>query len=205
MGRTVPADTLEGTRVYQLRYGDMTATHLVTADELFRLGSDAGYELIDGVLHDVSPSSSKSSVIGVRISSAIFAFVDARQLGYVTNSDGGYVLSRNPDTVVAPDIGYFRADRCPDGLPDRGFLPHPPDFAVEVVSPSDEKGDVDRKIGLYRRAGVPLVWLVDPQQRTVTVYCAGQDPEVIGEAGTLDGGTVLPGFTLEVRAIFRDQ
>jgi Uma2 family endonuclease len=182
----------------------MTATHLVTADELYQMGSNAPYELIEGVLKKVSPSSTKTGVLGMRIGGAILNYVDARQLGYVTNADGGFILNPDPATVVAPDVGFFRGDRYPGGMPDRGFLPLPPDLAVEVISPTDRKADIAEKQALYTSAGVPLVWWVDPERRTVTVYQAGAEPEVIEATGVLNGGAVLPGFTLELRTIFRD-
>lgn len=188
----------------QARHGDMTATQLVTADELYQMGSNAPYELIEGVLKEVSPSSSRSSVIGVRVLIPIGVFASEHRLGYVTNSDGGYILNSDPATVVAPDVGFFRGDRYPGGMPDRGFYPLPPDLAVEVISPTDRKSDIAAKQALYAKAGVPLVWWVDPERKTVTVYRLGQAPEVVEATGVLDGGDVLPGFTLELQTIFRD-
>jgi len=182
----------------------MTATQLVTAEELYRMGSDAPYELWEGVLKEVSPSSFKSDVIVLRIGSAILRHVDEQQLGYVTASSAGYMLSQHPETVVAPDVGFVRGDRFPDGVPDRGFSPVPPDLAVEVISPTDRKADIAQKQDLYRQAGVPLVWWVDPERKTVTVHRLGQEPEVVDVSGTLDGGDVLPGFELVLRTIFRD-
>jgi Uma2 family endonuclease len=182
----------------------MTATQLVTAEQLYQMGSDAPYELWEGVLKDVSPSSSKSSVIGAWLLIAIGHFVVEHGLGYVTNSDGGYILNQDPATVVAPDVGFFRGNRFPGGVPERGFYPLPPDLAVEVISPSDRKADIAQKQALYRRAGVPLIWWVDPRRRTVTVYRPDREPEVVDESGTLEGGDVLPGFTLDLETIFRD-
>jgi Uma2 family endonuclease len=182
----------------------MTATQLVTAEELLRMGSNAPYELIEGVLKEVSPSGSKSSVIGMRIGSAVFNYVDAQGFGYVTGEGGGYILSHNPATVIAPDIGFYRKERYPGGMPESGFYPMPPDLAVEVISPTDRKSDIAEKQALYTKAEVPLVWWVDPDRNTVTVYRLGQAPEVIEATGELDGGDVLPGFALELRTIFRD-
>ena len=182
----------------------MTATQLVTAEELYQMGSDAPYELIEGVLKEVSPSSFKSDVVGVRITGAILRYADDHQLGYVTASSAGYILEADPATVVAPDVGFVSGDRFPDGIPDRGFSPVPPDLAVEVISPSDRKADIAQKQALYAKAGVPLVWWVDPERRTVTVYRPGQEPEIVEATGALDGKDVLPGFTLDLQTIFRD-
>jgi Uma2 family endonuclease len=181
---------------------DMTSTHLVTAEELLEMGSDARFELIEGVLREVSPSSSKSSVIGARLLIAVGQFVLEHRLGYATNADGGYILSSNPHTVVVPDVGFYRRDRFPGGMPERGFYPMPPDLAVEVISPTDERADMRQKQELYARAGVPLVWWVDPEARTVTVHQPGHEPRVLDASQTLDGGDVLPGFSLPVERIF---
>ena len=80
----------------------------------------------------------------------------------------------------------------------------PPDLAVEVISPSDEPGDIARKKDLYRRAGVPLVWWVDPKRRMVAVYRDGELLAELGEGDELDGGDVLPGFRLPVAEIFAE-
>jgi Uma2 family endonuclease len=183
---------------HRLGNSDMATTHLVTAEELLEMGGDAPYELWEGVLKEVSPSSSRSSEIALEIGSAILAFVKSRRLGHVTGEGGGYILGNNPYTVVAPDVGYYRGDPAPD----RGFYPMPPDLAVEVISPTDRRADIAQKQRLYAQAGVPLVWWVDPELRTVTVHQPGQEPTVIDESGTLDGGDILPGFELDVKTIF---
>lgn len=182
----------------------MTATQLVTAEDLLQMGSDAPYELIEGVLKDESPSSFKSDVVVLRIGSAVLRHVDELQLGYVTASSAGYILNHDPATVVAPDVGFVRGDRFPDGMPDRGFCPVPPDLAVEVISPTDTKAVMAEKQALYAKAGVPLVWWVDPERKTATVHRLGHAPKVVEATGVLDGGDVLPGFEFALQAIFRD-
>jgi Uma2 family endonuclease len=178
----------------------MTATQLVTADELLQMGSDAPYELWEGVLKEVSPSSSRSSEIGALLTILVGSYVLEHGVGHMTNADGGYILSSNPYTVVSPDVGFHRGERSRD----RGYYPLPPDFVIEVISPTDRKPAMAEKLALYTRAAVPLVWWVDPERETVTVYRLGQEPEIVEVDGVLDGGDVLPGFTLELHAIFRD-
>ncbi len=159
-------------------------------------------ELWKGVLKDVSPSSARPGVIGARLLSAILVHVDAHRLGHVSNADGGFVLDRNPYTVVAPDVGFIRSERLPAGVPERGYFPSPPDLAVEVISPTDEQADMVEKQQLYTQAGIPLVWWVDPEQRTVTVHRLGRGPVILDESATLDGDAVLPGFQLQVSRVF---
>jgi Uma2 family endonuclease len=180
----------------------MATTDLVTADELLAMGKDAPYELVDGVLQEFQWAGALAGVIGARLAIEVGTFVQSSQLGYVTGGKAGYILSRDPDTVVAPSIAVVRHERFPDGLPDWGFCPTPPDLAIEVISFNDTPAGIDQKHALYERAGVPVVWWVDPEARTVTVHRPGQAPEVLDETMTLDGGTVVPGFFLPVERIF---
>ncbi|MEZ4504651.1 MAG: Uma2 family endonuclease [Thermomicrobiales bacterium] len=182
----------------------MTATHLATAEDLLQMGSRAPYELWEGALREVSTPGFRAAVYGARLAIATFSFADAQGLGYVTSARCGYTLSEHPDTVVAPDVGFVRGDRFPDGMPDRGFCPVPPDLAIEVISPTDTKAEMAEKQALYAKAGVPLVWWVDPERKTATVHRLGHAPEVVEAKGVLDGGDVLPGFELALQAIFRD-
>jgi Uma2 family endonuclease len=131
-------------------------------------------------------------------------FVEDRRFGCVTASEGGYVLAIDPDTEVAPDVGSIRAARFPAGFSKRGLIEGAPDLAVEVISPSDSPADALRKQALCEREKVPLVWWADQEAQTLTVLKRGASARVLTREGTLDGGEVLPGFTLDLEAIFRE-
>jgi Uma2 family endonuclease len=182
---------------------DMVSTKLVTAQELAAMGSDAPYELIEGELHEVSPSWIKSSIVASRISWRLAAFVEDRSLGFVSGEEGGFQLRRNPDTVIAPDLAFVREERIPNNYDFDSYFPGAPDLAVEVVSFSDTPADVMRKLALYASAEVPLVWVVYPARKAVTIHTLGEPPRTIGEQDILDGGDVLPGFELSVAEIFK--
>lgn len=179
-----------------------TRARSVTADDLLRMDPDAPFELIEGVLHDVSPSEFRSSAIASGLHVEVGHHCKVHGLGYVTGEGGGYRLSRDPDTVVAPDIGFVARHRLPDGFDIEGFAPFAPDLAVEVLSPTDRRPDVLRKIELYLRAGVRLVWIVDPRLKTVAVHRADGSVSLLDFAGSLGGEDVLPGFSLPVAHIF---
>jgi Uma2 family endonuclease len=181
---------------------DMVSTRLLTAEDLLSMGEDTPYELIDGELIEVSPTSFESSLVTSQLAGYIIPFVRVNRLGWVTSAEGGIVLRRNPDTVVAPDIGFIRKDRFPVGQDPHKFLSVPPDLAVEVVSPSDSNSQTRKKLALYRSVGVPLIWIVEPKNRTVTVYEAGQPALVLRSGEMLTGGSILPGFQLSVDEIF---
>jgi Uma2 family endonuclease len=128
--------------------------------------------------------------------------VRANKLGSLTVGEGGFHLESNPDTVVAPDIGFVSRHRMPRPVPDRGYLRIRPDLAVEVISPTDERGDIERKQALYARIGVPIVWWIDPRREIATVHVPGQPIQHFDRTGILDGGDILPGFTLELAQVF---
>jgi Uma2 family endonuclease len=71
-----------------------------------------------------------------------------------------------------------------------------------VLSPADRASEVVAKLEMYQEAGVPLIWLVDPDKATVTIIAAGQPTRVMKQGDTLDGGDVLPGFSVAVAEIF---
>ena len=77
----------------------------------------------------------------------------------------------------------------------------PPDLAIEVLSPSDRRGDVLEKVGESLDAGTRLVWVIDPEKRTAVVYRSLTDVRVIGEADALDGEDVIPGFACPLKDV----
>ncbi|MDX2163247.1 MAG: Uma2 family endonuclease [bacterium] len=181
----------------------MTLTRPVTTLEAYHAFIDATenadrlFELIDGEIIEKMPSFEPSR-IAMRIGRLIGNFIDNHDLGDVTGADGGYIL---PDgAVLIPDVGYISKARMPD-KPERE-VPVPPDFAVEVKSPTDAKRALRVKAERYMAAGTQMVWLVFPENREVEVYLNGQDVFSVGNDGELSGGDVLPGFTLPVSAIF---
>lgn len=175
----------------------------ITADDLLRLPNDGWrYELVRGELVRMSPTSSRSSLVSSNIHNLVASFVKRKRLGLCGDSDWGFVLATNPDIVRAPDVGVVLAARIPaEGIPP-GYWPGAPDFAVEVISPSDRFADVLEKVEEYLAHGTRLVWVIDPEARKAIVFRPGQPPETVGAKGTLSGEDVLPGFTLRLAAIW---
>ena len=179
----------------------MATTKLMTADELERLEDDGyRYGLTDGELIRMAPGSRRHGRIELIFAVHLYSFVSERKLGEVYGAETGFVLVRNPDVVLGPDVSFVRAERLPAN--DEGFLAVVPDLAVEVISPSERAGPLRRKVQKYLDAGVPMLVLVDARRRTVTVHAAGRDPVVLREGDELDGGEVLPGFRLPVATLF---
>ena len=97
-------------------------------------------------------------------------------------------------------MGFWSIERQPTRP--KGYLEIPPDIAVEVLSPSDNRKAMRGKVREYVAAGVRLVWVVDPEDKTVMVYSGTMRGVEYDEADTLDGGEVLPGFTCKVADFF---
>jgi Uma2 family endonuclease len=113
----------------------------------------------------------------------------------------GFRLFSNPDTVRAPDLSFIRRDRLPAALP-RGFWKGPPDLAVEVLSPDDRPTEIRAKVDEYLRYGVPLVVVLDPDQKTATVVGPSIPAITISGDAMLDLSQVVAGFSCSVRDIF---
>ena len=177
-------------------------TKLYTAEDLWQMPTDEPWEIWDGELRKVPGAGSEASSIAGIVFALLWPCVRAGNLGMLTGADGTFIMLREPETVVVPDVAFVRRERLPGGARPKGYAPMAPDLAVELRSPSDRLRDIAAKLALYRRAGVPLVWWVDPARRSVAVYRNGQLAAEAGEGDELDGGDVLPGCRLPVAEIF---
>ena len=180
------------------------STKLMTTDELLMLPDNGKrYELIEGVLIEMSPAGAAHGLVASNANGILRQFAQQRGLGAVFAAETGFVLSMDPDTVRAPDAAFVAADRLPPGDLPAGYLRLAPDLVVEVVSPSDSASELQGKIFAWLDAGCRLVWVVYPATRSVTVYRSRADVRVLGADDVLDGGPVLDGFSAEVRELFR--
>jgi Uma2 family endonuclease len=172
-------------------------TRLLTADELLRLPDDGSrYELVQGELKKMSPSGLEHGRIAARIAIHLGAHVRQHRLGEVYIAEAGFVLTREPDTVRAPDVSFVRADRV---VSTSGFMPGAPDLSVEVISPSDLATEVHRKTEQYLRAGTRAVVVVDPENRIVYVHRTS-GPESVTTVLVVDD--VVPGWKMPLSEIF---
>lgn len=182
----------------------MAMTRLLTGADLERMGDDAvRYELIAGVLRETEPKGGRHGEIQFEVHGPLYIYLRERRIGRVYTEGTHFLVLRDPDVVLMPDIAFVRNQRLPpDGARD-GVMPLAPDLAIEVLSPRNRVAEMAEKIDLYQRAGVPLTWLARPRNRSVTVYVLGREPRVLNEFDSLDGGDVLPGFRLPVADLFR--
>ncbi len=132
----------------------------------------------------------------------LMAHVKPARLGRVFGDGVWYELVQLPRTVRMPDASFVRADRLPpEGLVP-GVFKFSPDLAVEVLSPSERRSQIQKKVDDYLQSGTALIWVVDPRRRTVRIVTAGTAEGLLREGDTLTGGQVLPGFSCEVAELF---
>jgi Uma2 family endonuclease len=157
-------------------------------------------ELIDGTLVE-KPMASFESLLALVLAHFLHLYLDEHDLGVLLGESGFMRLF--PGQVRAPDVSFISWKRMPNQeFPRDAITPLAPDLAVEILSPSNTEAEMRRKLRDYFRAGSKLVWLVDPEGRTVRVYTSPRRSVQFTEEDTLTGGKVLPGFSLSIRAWF---
>jgi len=173
---------------------------LITAEELLKMPNRGRCELIAGELKMVTPAGHTHGRIVINATRLVSMHVWREKLGVVYAAETGFVIARDPDTVRAPDVAFVTSPRVPEDS--GGFLPGPPDLAVEVVSPDERVQEVEDKVKAWIEAGAAAVWVVWPNTRTISVHRPHEKAATLREDDTLDGADVLPGFQCHVNEVF---
>jgi Uma2 family endonuclease len=169
-----------------------TATGLVTANQFLRMKGDTRRELVRGELREMPPAGGERGHVTSRFHTLLAQHVYAHELGAVFAAETGFRLSRNPDTVRAPDTAFVAKRRVPAKLP-QGFWPGAPDLAAEVVSPHDTVEDVEETVDDWIDAGTKMVLVINPRRKTVTIHRPKSQPVVLRAKDTFDPATLSPG------------
>jgi Uma2 family endonuclease len=158
------------------------------------------FELVDGVLVE-KILGLKESALAAELGGWLTPFVRDHDLGIVAGADG--TLRLMPRLVRIPDLSFISWEQLPRReYPSRPIPDLYPDLAVEVLSPGNTAAEMERKLKDYFLAGTRLVWIIDPDARTVHVYTSPDEWTLLEETDTLTGGNVLPGFTLPLKQLF---
>jgi Uma2 family endonuclease len=160
---------------------------------------DAAVELIDGTLVE-KPVGIRADFIGTYLTMLLSNFVFPRRIGLVVTGRAQFRMTHG--NLREPDVSFTRRERMPSPLPEIGGWC--PDLCVEVLSPNNTKAEMAKKRAEYFPAGCRLVWEIDPEARTAVVYTAPDTSTELDENGVLDGGDVLPGFTLPLCNLFAE-
>jgi Uma2 family endonuclease len=157
-------------------------------------------ELVDGTLVE-KPMGFLESCLASELIRLLGNFVAEQDLGIVSAPDGTIRLM--PGLVRMPDVAFISWKQLPDRkLPHEPIASLIPELAVEVLSESNTRGEMKRKLGEYFSTGTQLVWIVDPVQRAVDVHTAPDKFTRLEEGESLSGGTLLPGFRLPLERLF---
>lgn len=181
-----------------------TAPTRLTAQDLWRLGeADVRRELVDGAVIEMSPPGALHGKVTLLLARKLLEHVERQGGGEVLVGDVGFVLElpHDPERVRGPDIAFVSSARLPGGRLPQGFLRGGPDLAVEVLSPSDNPVELQRKVRDYLEAGTRLVWVVAPEARTATAYRADGSAQLLTERDSLQGEAVLAGLSVPLGEI----
>ena len=181
-------------------------TGLMTAEEFFdwtqRPDNQGKHlELVRGKVVEMSRLGERRCLVCGNVVWVLNSYARQRGRGRVLSNDPGIVVERGPDTVRGPDVVFFDDVKPYDELNPK-LAEGVPTLVAEVLSPNDRVGKVTRRIGEYLRAGVRLIWVIDPEARDVTVHRQGKVPEVFDATQELTGEDVLPDFRYRVAEFF---
>lgn len=180
---------------------ELARTRLLNVEDLFGPGMpDKFVELVEGELVEMSPGGWQHNDIAVNIFLAFRNFCRGRQDIRCAADNYGFLVGRNPDTVLSPDASMFR------GTPEAGkpWLEFAPDLAVEVVSPSNSPMERAMKRRLYFDSGTEQVWQVDPKTKTVEMYFPDGRVLRAGDNSVVECEGIAAGFQLDLARIFAD-
>ena len=149
----------------------------------------------------MSPAGGRHGRIALKLARRLGDYVEQHDLGETFAAETGFLLTRDPDTVRAPDVAFVSHARL-KGLADHpGYLPLAPDVVAEVVSPNDKSSEVEEKALGWLSAGVAVVLVVDPQTKTIRDYRSAREIRVYAE-GNIELGEVISGYRLDVSELF---
>ncbi len=176
----------------------MATTHQTTIADVERNPPEGNWELINGEVIPVNPTSYRAARMALRIGRLLDVYAETHQLGDVVGPDAGFVIFPDENTLVAPDVGFIARHRVPRAADQEHYARLAPDLVAEVLSPSGRMTDALRKISLYLEAGVLLVWLVEPGPRTISVFQREQPTVRLAGDQVVTAEGILPGFSMTV-------
>jgi Uma2 family endonuclease len=189
-----------------------TTQALMTAEDLERLPRDGRrHALMAGVLRTMAPAGDDHGRYISHLHIPLGAFILRNKLGAIYAAETGFRLARQPDTVQAADLAFVRRERVrPFGPKRPGYFEGAPDLAVEVISPDDRYTEVAETVQTWLAHQTGVVLVINPRQRTVTIYRATAEPghadmRTLGEGDTLTLPDLFGAWSLPVATIFAEE
>jgi Uma2 family endonuclease len=164
---------------------------------------EGSYEYVNGRYVEKPSMGARSNRMAFKLMKRLDDFVEANGLGHCFGENLPYkIFPSDPKKSRIPDGSFVRAGRLPGEEVPAGFMTIPPDLAIEVVSPNDEVENLFERIGDLMGAGVRLLWVIDPASRQVHVHRADGTATRLGDADSLGGEDVIPGFACPLGELF---
>lgn len=184
----------------------MTTVHRLTLDEFLRLPeTKPASEFADGEVMQKPMPTEVHALLQVFFAVSIYGFLRAARLGRVASELRCVFGPAGCERPYVPDVVFISGARLTSGdARKRGAFRGAPDLAIEIVSPGQSVSWFDEKVAFYLAHGVRLVWIVDPYREVVRVRAPHRDPFTLRTGDTLDGGDVLPGFTLALSEVWAE-
>jgi len=184
-----------------------TATRTMTMRDLLAMPDDGKRRwLIDGELHeeDMTRRNRFHSIAMANLSGELYIWRSRQSAprGNVVCGEAAVQLSDDESTGFGVDVAYVPANVMLKQGGDHTIILGVPSLVAEIVSPSTVYEELHEKIGIYLASGVPLVWVIDPHDKTVTIYRPGEEPTFANVRQELTGGDVLPGLVMPVARLF---
>jgi Uma2 family endonuclease len=177
----------------------------IGSDEEFLALSREGhrYELVNGELVDRGNSGMEHGYVACILVTALTLIVRQQKLGAVCDSSTAFTLKAG--NKRSPDVSFVSKERL-KGLkrPPRGFFQGAPDLAVEILSPGNTVEEIHGKIVGYFDNGSRLIWVIYPDERYVLVYHSPEPERLLKSSDQLDGGDVIPGFSIAISELFEE-
>jgi len=177
---------------------------LITAEEFARMPvplDGSRQELVRGIVVMSPPPGFRHGARQVRVASLLDHYARTTKSGRVT-VESGVVTEHDPDSVRGPDVAFWSVARIPLDREPEGYPEVVPDLCVEILSTRKALKKTIEKIAEYFASGVRMVWVIDPEDRTVTVYRSPNEGRMLHESAMLSGDEVLPGFRCKVSELF---
>jgi Uma2 family endonuclease len=177
----------------------ITQNKPITAEEFFLMPpptDGAQQELVRGEIITMPPPGGMHGVSCNKAGRRLGNFVEDNDRGTVASNDTGFITQRNPDSVRGPDVSYWSKERLKE-VP-VGYIDIAPDMLVEVLSPSNTWKQIRAKLIEYFGLGVRLVWVIAPEDRTLTIFRTPDEGRLLHETATVTGEDVLQGFSCRV-------
>lgn len=181
-----------------------TIEALITAEEFLEMPNHGQpRELVLGRIVELTPPATRHGQVCGRIYRYLDRYLEQHETGHLVGNDSGFITHRNPDSVRGPDLSYYGFDQIPQGPMPTSYTDIAPRLAIEVMSPSNTWPELLAKTAEYLEVGVIVACIFDPDSRTVQVFRADRQPQLLTGDMELKFPEILgEEFSVPVRKFF---